>query len=204
MVFQNRLVAVALLSSAGFLSACAIPSDGVITRASQVDAALSNQDGECHYSAISNTLAEQLEERDDADRVMRDLNDLCPDLEVAFLRDINRTAARAGTATLAGGSFSDPEGTEGAPSSGGGTSSTGGDSPGGDSGGSDSSGGDSGGGDSGGGDSSGGDSGGGDSGGGDSSGGDSGGGKGSKGNNGGGNGSEGSSPGRGRGANQDE
>lgn len=108
MVFQNRLTAVLLLSTSSLLAACAAPSDSVITRASQVNAALSNVDNECQYSGISNSLSEQIMSRDDADDVLRRLSDVCSDLEFGFSEG-DGSGGSFRTVAI-GDSFSDPDG----------------------------------------------------------------------------------------------
>lgn len=109
-MFHNRLTAVLLLSTSGILAACAVPPDNVITRASQVNEALSNFDNECQYSGITNSLTEQIRAREDAEDVLKRLSDVCPDLEIGFAEGVGTEAAI--TSAAIGGSFSDPDGSD--------------------------------------------------------------------------------------------
>jgi len=124
MVFHNRLAAALLLSTSSLLAACAVPSDSVITRASQVNEALSDVNNECQYSGISNSLSEQIRARADADDVLKRLSDVCPELEIGFTEGDGTTGSFRSAAI--GGGFSDPEGPERSPTSGGTESSSGG------------------------------------------------------------------------------
>lgn len=125
MVFHNRLAAVLLLSTSGFLAGCANSNENVITRASQVDAALSDRNAECRYSAMSVSLAEQIKTREDADALLRRLNDACPELQIGFV-DGEDGIVSIRTVSIGGSSFSDPMGPEKSPTKGGTESSSGG------------------------------------------------------------------------------
>ena len=204
MEYLGKLPVIAPMCIVGFLSACANTSDTVITRAWQVDHVLNNINRECRYEVISDTAAEEVNLRIDADKVFEELFQACPELAMAaaaagsgYPKDVSRDGLEVASAAPSfsadkesfGASTTDSAGTdsetnsgnsEAAEGSGGGETSddsTGGDSTSSENGpdGSTSD----------------------DSFSDDNT-------KGSNANNGGGNGSEGSSPGRGKGANQDE
>lgn len=213
MVPRHRLFAVSSLVAAGFLSACATPSENVITRAWQVDYALGDMERECRFHAITDTVTNEISKRIDADQVFEELWQACPDLTLASLPDggaetspdIPTGLATDGQDNAAEISGNDESSGSNAGSDGSSSNTSAGESSSGESAGNGSEGGNGAGSD---GDDSGSDSagngggeGGSDSGGGSKSNGN---GRGSSANNGGGNGSEGSSPGRGRGANLDE
>jgi hypothetical protein len=221
MEYSGKLPVIAPLCIAGLLSACAAPSHSVITRAWQVDHTLAGVDRDCRFNAISRTVTEEISARIDADQVFEELSQACPELMLAgtanasgeriFITDGEGLVA---TSLGAAGFGSSSERSTGSDRSSNDSRADAGDSTGSAGGGAGgSSRGDTGGnaGSSDGGDASG-DTGGGtggDKGGG--TGGDStsdtsgkGGRNGSNANNGGGNGSEGASPGRGKGAHQDE
>lgn len=111
MVFHNRFAAVLLLSTSGLLAACAVPNENVITRASQVDAALTDRGGDCRYDAISVSLAEEIKTQEDADALFKRLTNACPGLQIG-------SAAEGGlgftvrTVSVDDSSFSNPQGPE--------------------------------------------------------------------------------------------
>jgi hypothetical protein len=208
MLFKNRLLTFPILLSTGLFSACANSNDAVITRASQIDAALNEHHDVCRYNATGETLAKTLMQQSGGQNIVSNLPRMCPDLnaEVGDRRNggTSRAVADASPSEADAGNRAGSNDTGGPADGGAGTGNGGGD---GSSGGASSSG------------STSGSSGESTSGSAESTGagsdGSSGGGKvggkgaGSKGggsnaNNGGGNGSEGDSPGRGKGANNDE
>ena len=210
MLFKNRLLTFPIFLCAGLLSACADSNDAVITRASQIDAALNEHHDVCRYNATGETLTKTLMQQSGGQDILGNLPRMCPDLK-AELGDrqngSNSTAVadassgRADAGNRAGSNDTGGTADGGAATgNGGGDSSTGGASSSGSTSGSS-------------GESTGGSAestGAGSDGSSGGKGGKGGGkGAGSKGggsnaNNGGGNGSEGNSPGRGKGANNDE
>ncbi len=190
MVQNSRIFAVSAIMAAGFLSACAAPNESTITRAWQVDYAINEEERECRFDIISQSVADEIETRIDADQVFEELWQACP--ELALIADPDGrggdqdSVREAGTFSVASADSDTPEGSE--PEGRDTAESTGNESGSGSDGGS-----------------SGGSDGGSDAGSESGSDSDSGGrGRGSNANNGGGNGSEGSSPGKGSRANEDE
>ena len=189
MVNAKQRIFFCVVASAGMV-ACSQYESSVMTQTWQIKKALIERPEECRYRAIAETLSDEIRATPDGEEILTDLRRVCPDLKVAFLESRDSSSSQT--------SFTEPNGNEGGSFAEGGantsnsgnsgtTSNTSGEADG-----------------SGTGDGSGSGDGGGTSDGGGTGDSDGTGDSGGKGNNGSGNGSEGNSPGRGRGANNDE
>ena len=203
MVLVKRTLFASAVMSVGFLAACTDVTNPTITRASQIDELLNEPRRDCTRDVLSKTLERNLLETEEGTKLLRELDDACPDLVASEPQpETLIVAASPLTPTEEPAPNPTPADDQPATTPDTGTDTTGADT-GTDTGGDDTGGSDTGGTDTGGDDTGGSDTGGTDTGGDDT--GDSGsGGNGKNGNNGNGNGSEGASPGRGSGANQDE
>ena len=188
MVLVKRTLFASAVMSVGFLAACTDVTNPTITRASQIDELLNEPRRDCTRDVLSKTLERNLLETEEGTKLLRELDDACPDL-VASEPQPETLIVAASPLTPTEEPAPNPTPADDQPAT---TPDTGTDTTGADTGT-----------DTGGDDTGGSDTGGTDTGGDDT--GDSGsGGNGKNGNNGNGNGSEGASPGRGSGANQDE